>query len=114
MEATTLNPFFASSIAVSRPMPLDEPVTMAILSGMALKRWNLLYHEVRPAKDIDITDYSQKLSLGALEDPMRTMTNVRTRRSNYFHSHPLHGTFALIASLALTGLVAMVITWSAR
>ena len=29
---------------------------------------------------------------------MRTLTNVRTRRSNYFHSHPLHGAFSLIAS----------------
>src|SRR5438105_10648614 len=37
MEATTLNPFFASSIAVSMPMPLDEPVTIAILSAMFLK-----------------------------------------------------------------------------
>lgn len=45
---------------------------------------------------------------------MRTMTNVRTRRSNYFHSHPLHSAFSLIASLALAGLVAMAIVWSAR
>src|ERR1700694_2722044 len=64
MEATTLNPFFASSIAVSRPMPLDEPVTIAMLSGMVSKAMGLLYHEVWPAQD-GLPDHSQELSLGA-------------------------------------------------
>jgi hypothetical protein len=45
---------------------------------------------------------------------MRNTMDFRHRRVNYFHSHPLHSTFALVASLALAGLIAMVLVWSAR
>ena len=40
---------------------------------------------------------------------MRNMMDVRHRRGNYFQPHPLHGTYALIASMALAGLIAIAI-----
>lgn len=43
---------------------------------------------------------------------MRTLFNTRHQR-DYFHSHPLHGTFALIASLVLAGMVVLALVWSA-
>jgi hypothetical protein len=36
---------------------------------------------------------------------MRPLMNVKHRDDKYFHPHPLQGTFALIASMALAGLV---------
>ena len=36
---------------------------------------------------------------------MRPLMNVKHRDDHYFHAHPMQGTFALIASLALAGLV---------
>ena len=36
---------------------------------------------------------------------MRPLMNVKHRDDQYFHTHPMHGTFALIASLTLAGLV---------
>jgi hypothetical protein len=31
--------------------------------------------------------------------------NVKHREDHYFHAHPLQGTFALVASLTLAGLI---------
>ncbi len=42
------------------------------------------------------------------------MMQPKKSRNLYFHSHPLHGTFSLIASLALAGLIAIVILLNAR
>jgi hypothetical protein len=42
------------------------------------------------------------------------MMDFRQRRSSYFHSHPLHGAFALIASLVLAGMIVLVLATSAR
>jgi hypothetical protein len=39
---------------------------------------------------------------------MRPLMNVKHRDDKYFHLHPLQGTFALIASMALAGLVVVV------
>ena len=36
---------------------------------------------------------------------MRPLMNVKHRDDQYFRPHPMQGTFALIASLALAGLV---------
>jgi hypothetical protein len=36
---------------------------------------------------------------------MRPLTNVKHRDERYFQPHPLQGAFALIASMALGGLV---------
>ena len=36
---------------------------------------------------------------------MRPLMNVKHRDDHYFHAHPMQGTFALIASLTLAGLV---------
>ena len=52
---------------------------------------------------------SQDLALTQKEIIMPTMINFRHRRSNYFHSHPLHGSFALIASMALAALIVVAI-----
>jgi hypothetical protein len=35
------------------------------------------------------------------------MIRSRKLRNAYFHSHPMHGVFALVASLALAGLIAL-------
>ncbi len=45
----------------------------------------------------------------------RRMTMIRSRkfRNAYFHSHPMHGMFALVASLALAGLIALTVLWTA-
>jgi hypothetical protein len=45
---------------------------------------------------------------------MRTLMHFTTHRDRYFHAHPLHGTFSLIASLALAGLVVLMLVLSAR
>jgi hypothetical protein len=39
---------------------------------------------------------------------MKPLLNVR-RHDHYFHGHPLQGTFSLIASLALAGLIVVAI-----
>ena len=39
---------------------------------------------------------------------MRPLMNVKHRDQHYFHTHPLQGTFALVASIALAGLVIVV------
>ena len=39
---------------------------------------------------------------------MRPLMNVKHRDDHYFHAHPLQGTFALAASIALAGLVIVV------
>jgi len=36
---------------------------------------------------------------------MTPLLNIKHRHENYFHAHPLHGTFSLIASLVLAGLI---------
>jgi hypothetical protein len=36
---------------------------------------------------------------------MTPFLHVRHHHDNYFHSHPLHGAFSLIASLLLAGLI---------
>jgi hypothetical protein len=40
------------------------------------------------------------------------MMDFRRRHNEYFHPHPLYSTYALIASLALAGLLVVVIAWS--
>ena len=45
---------------------------------------------------------------------MRTLMHFRMHRESYFHAHPLHGTFSLIASFALAGLVVLMLVLSAR
>jgi hypothetical protein len=45
---------------------------------------------------------------------MRTLMPFRTHRDSYFHAHPLHGTFSLIASFVLAGLVVLMLVLSAR
>jgi len=40
---------------------------------------------------------------------MTPLMNVKHRHVSYFHSHPLHGTFSLIASLILAGLIVMTV-----
>jgi len=41
------------------------------------------------------------------------MIRSRKSRNAYFHSHPMHGMFALVASLALAGLIALTVLWTA-
>jgi len=36
---------------------------------------------------------------------MRTFMHARHRHDAYFHSHPMHAAYSLIASLALAGLM---------
>jgi hypothetical protein len=45
---------------------------------------------------------------------MRTLMHFRRHQVNYFHAHPLHGTFSLIASFVLAGLVVLMLVLSAR
>ena len=40
---------------------------------------------------------------------MRPLMNVKHREDRYFHAHPLQGTFALVASLTLAGLIVVVL-----
>ena len=42
------------------------------------------------------------------------MTFLRTHHNPYFHTHPLHTVFSLIASLLLAGLVVLALTLTAR
>jgi hypothetical protein len=37
-----------------------------------------------------------------------------TERGRYFHAHPLHATFSLMASMLLAGLVVLAFVLSAR
>ena len=45
---------------------------------------------------------------------MRPRMNVKHRDDHYFHTHPMQGTFALVASITLAGLVvvAMLLTFA--
>lgn len=45
---------------------------------------------------------------------MRTFLHARHRPDTYFHSHPLHNTYSLIATLALAGLMVLVLVIAAR
>jgi len=45
---------------------------------------------------------------------MRPLLHFRTHDSGYFHSHPLHSLFSLIASFALAALIVLVLVSSAR
>ena len=36
---------------------------------------------------------------------MTAFTHAKHRHLTYFHGHPLHGTFSLIATLVLAGLI---------
>jgi hypothetical protein len=40
---------------------------------------------------------------------MTPLVNVKHRHVNYFHGHPLHGTFSLIASFILAGLIVITV-----
>jgi hypothetical protein len=42
------------------------------------------------------------------------MLHFRHPREHYFHAHPLHGTFSLIASMLLAALIVLVFVASAR
>lgn len=42
------------------------------------------------------------------------MLHSRTHRDPYFHLHPMHSLFSLIASLILAGMVILMLTVSAR
>jgi hypothetical protein len=42
------------------------------------------------------------------------MPHPRTHRDPYFHLHPMHSVFSLIASLLLAGMVILMFTVSAR
>jgi hypothetical protein len=45
---------------------------------------------------------------------MRTFMHLRHRQDTYFHSHPLHTTYSLIATLALAGLMVLALVIAAR
>ena len=40
---------------------------------------------------------------------MTPFMQVKHRHVNYFHGHPLHGTFSLIASFILAGLIVITV-----
>jgi hypothetical protein len=60
-----------------------------------------------------VFNLSSKIS-ASKEGGMRTLLHFRTHDSGYFHSHPLHSVFSLIASLALSVLIVLVLVSSAR
>ena len=45
---------------------------------------------------------------------MKTLLHFRTHDGGHFHSHPLHATFALVASFALAMLVVLLFAATAR
>lgn len=47
------------------------------------------------------------------EFAMRTL-HMRHHDAHYFHPHPLHGLFSLLASLALAGLIVIAFAIAAR
>jgi hypothetical protein len=44
---------------------------------------------------------------------MRTFLHLRTR-DPYFHAHPLHGSFSLITTMLLAGLLVLALVMTAR
>jgi hypothetical protein len=45
---------------------------------------------------------------------MRTLLHFRTHDGGYFHSHPFHSAFSLIASFVLAMLIVLLLVSSAR
>lgn len=45
---------------------------------------------------------------------MKTLTHLKTHGNSYFHLHPQHALFALVASFFLTVIVMLVLVSSAR
>ena len=45
---------------------------------------------------------------------MRTLMHARHRQDSYFHPHPFHGVYSLIASLALAVLIVLALATAAR
>jgi len=45
---------------------------------------------------------------------MRTFLHVRSPRDPYFHVHPLHGSFSVITTMLLAGLVVLMLVMTAR
>ena len=105
MEATTLNPVLASSIAVSNPIPLEEPVITAILVDMEFNIGSFC------TTTAGVCPRRERPPEGVA---MRTFMHARHRQGAYFHSHPMHTAYSLIASLALAGLMVLALVIAAR
>jgi hypothetical protein len=45
---------------------------------------------------------------------MRTFLHVRSPRDPYFQVHPLHGSFSVITTMLLAGLVVLMLVMTAR
>lgn len=45
---------------------------------------------------------------------MRTSLHFRTHDGGYFHSHPFHSVFSIVASFILSALIVLVLVSSAR
>ena len=45
---------------------------------------------------------------------MRTFLHLRGPRHPYFHVHPLHGSFSLITTMLLAGLLVLALAMTAR
>ncbi len=54
------------------------------------------------------------LSSVAREDLMRAFAHGRSEHNDYFHLHPLHSLFSLVASVLLAGLVVLVLVESVK
>jgi hypothetical protein len=48
------------------------------------------------------------------EGSMRTLLHFKTHDGGYFHSHPLHSVFSLIASFILSVLIVLLLVSTAR
>jgi len=45
---------------------------------------------------------------------LRTLLHFRTHEGGYFHSHPFHATFSLLASFVMALLIVLLLVASAR
>src|SRR5215469_6986922 len=113
MLATTRKPALANSTDVSKPKPLEEPVTTAIFSGIGM-----VYHNesgsgictAKGGKIVPIYDLAAPVPSGGL----MLATRNRFRRNSYFQFHPLHTLFSLLGALLLFGMLIWLLAVPAR
>ena len=94
----------ASSTAINSSVPVELAVIPAIFLDM---EFNIDSPEPRRG-------YAPPRRPSSEGVAMRTFMHARNRHDSYFHPHPFHTAFSLIASLALAVLIVLALATAAR
>jgi hypothetical protein len=94
----------ASSIAVSKPNPLELPEITAIFFSMVCNECKELYNTVQVA--CDSTRWQEML--------MRALRHFRAGHQPYVHAHPMHMIFSVMAGTVLAVIIVLMLVDAAK